>query len=93
MSQWSNEVQEAYRKVQRALVRARKMEPKKDFTKAILDKSTSSKGPHGEPQGGVGSQGVRTPSMISASGTATRTRAAVQEGEPVDEEEVARDST
>ena len=53
MSQWSNEVQEAYRKVQRALVRARKMEPKKDLTKAILDKSTSSKSePHGEPQGG-----------------------------------------
>ena len=78
MSQWSNEVQEAYRKVQRALVRARKMEPKKDLTKAILDKSTSSKSePHGEPQGGAGSQGVRTPSVISALGTATRT---AQEG-------------
>ena len=61
MSQWSNEVQEAYRKVQRALVIARKMEPKKDLAKAILDKSTSSKS---EPQGGAGSQGVRTPSAI-----------------------------
>ena len=56
MSQWS--------KVQRALVRACKMEPKKDLTKAILDKSTSSKSePHGEPQGGAGSQGVLTPSV------------------------------
>ena len=92
MSQWSNEVQEAYRKVQRALVRARKMEPKKDLTKAILDKTTSSKSePHGEPQGGAGSQGVRTPSVISASGTAARTRTPVQEGEAVVEEEVGRD--
>ncbi|CAJ1444157.1 unnamed protein product, partial [Effrenium voratum] len=51
------------------LRRARKMEPKKDLTKAILDKR------------------VRTPSVISASGTATRTRTPVQEGEPVEEEE------
>ena len=84
MSQWSNEVQEAYRKVQRALVRARKMELKKDLTKAILDKSTSSKSePHGEPQGGAPS--------VTASGTATQTRTPVQEGEALEEEEAARD--
>ena len=63
------------------------MEPKKDLTKAILDKSTSSKSePHGKPQGGAGSQGV-----ISASGTAARTRTPVQEKEPAEEEEAARD--
>ena len=78
VSQWSNEVQEAYRKVQRALVRARKMEPKKDLMKAILERRCwLSRSSH--------------TLVISASGTATRTRTPVQEGEPVDEEEVARD--
>ena len=91
MSQWSNEVQEAYRKSEAwsGLARwsRRRTSRRRSWTRAPHPSQN-----HMENlKRGAGSQGVRTPSMISASGTATRTRTPVQEGEPVEEEEAARD--